>query len=627
MFTHRYTFRACKQFSELQEGPSMLYNKHSFHHHACKLKGAQSVFSDTPWSHPHGGNKISKLLEAQSGFSNAPWSHPHGGKDNSKFPQALSRFSNTPWFHPHGGKRFSQLHGIPSTFNNTPWSCPHGPAKKFDGNQSASFSVFSRKPTPPPKVESDEVVSLPFFDDTLLLANNVITHMYVYDTVLDAEKLSDSLERLAQRPGWRKMSARVRKNGKGKLEFHIPTEFSETRPAISTTHVKHTTSIADHPIASRFPKPSTTPAVVATTEDFEPLLDESDCPKKLDDYLYKDRSVFGLHIYSFNDATILITHVNHSGLDGIARKDIMDAWLLMLQGREHEILSPCDFHEDPFIGLGKDVSATHRLAERKLSTFALLQWVRKNILDLAWRTPETRLVCLPSGFVEKQRNAAMKELAATQTGSEKPFVSDGDIIIAWLAKAGLSHLPPTSTRNVTIASTFSCRNVLEGSYLPLGKPYLANCAAFFNTLLPVRDITGKSLAYTAQKAREALKEQSSLSQTEAYFAYVRQSTKNKLPPMFGDSNMHFMILSNWTKANLYLIDFSAAAMTPTDKPVTARYMQAVQSPRKAMELFVIIGKDALGNYWLSGSRTKQNWDIIEAALKREDYLFENLPGA
>jgi hypothetical protein len=72
--------------------------------------------------------------------------------------------------------------------------------------------MFSRKPTPPPNVESDEVVPLPFFDDTLLLANNVITHMYVYDTVLDPEKLSDSLERLAQRRGWRKMSARVRKN-------------------------------------------------------------------------------------------------------------------------------------------------------------------------------------------------------------------------------------------------------------------------------------------------------------------------------------------------------------------------------------------------------------------------------
>jgi hypothetical protein len=212
MFTHRYSFRACKQFPGFQDSPSTFCSRYSFHYHACKLEGAQSVFSDTPWSHPHGSSKISKLLEAESGFANAPWSHPHGDKDNSNFSQAKSGFSNTPWFHPHGDKRFSQLHKSASAFHNTPWSCPHGPAKKFDGNQSASFSMFSRKPTPPSKVESDEVVPLPFFDDTLLLANNVITHMYVYDTVLDAKKLSDSLERLAQRPGWRKMSARVRKN-------------------------------------------------------------------------------------------------------------------------------------------------------------------------------------------------------------------------------------------------------------------------------------------------------------------------------------------------------------------------------------------------------------------------------
>lgn len=73
------------------------------------------------------------------------------------------------------------------------------------------FSMFARKPTPPLKVESDEIVSLPFFDDTLLMANTVMTTMYVYDTALDAKKLSGSLERLAQRPGWRKMSARIRK--------------------------------------------------------------------------------------------------------------------------------------------------------------------------------------------------------------------------------------------------------------------------------------------------------------------------------------------------------------------------------------------------------------------------------
>lgn len=211
----------------------------------------------------------------------------------------------------------------------------------------------------------------------------------------------------------------------------------------------HTTSITGHPIASRLPKASAVPAVVGTAEDFTSLFDEPDCPKKLDDYLYADRSIFGLHMHSFRDATIIITHLNHCGLDGAARKEIMDAWLMMLQGREHEIPTPCDFHEDPLAELGKNVSTIHNLAQHKLSTFALLNWVRKNILDIVWRSPETRVVCLPSGFVEKQRAAAMQELFAIHTGSEQPFVSDGDIILAWLAKLGVSHLPPSSSRTVS----------------------------------------------------------------------------------------------------------------------------------------------------------------------------------
>lgn len=46
------------------------------------------------------------------------------------------------------------------------------------------------------------------------------------------------------------------------------------------------------------------------------------------------------------------------------------------------------------------------------------------------------------------------------------------------------------------------------------------------------------------------------------------------------------------------------------------------SHTESTELFVIIGKDVLSNCWLSGSQTKQNWDIIKAVLKREDYLLK-----
>jgi hypothetical protein len=207
--------------------------------------------------------------------------------------------------------------------------------------------------------------------------------------------------------------------------------------------------MAGHPIACRIPKPSAKPTILGIAEDLGMLFNERDCPTKLDDYLYQDRSVFGIHIVSFRDATILIIHGNHCAMDGFGRRAVIDAWILMLKGKEDDILSPCDYHEDPLSELGTDTSASHKLSARKLSTFGLIGWALNNIVDLAIRRSETRLMCLPAGFVEKIRTAALHELLNTHIGSEKPFVSDGDVIVAWLAKLGVYHLPPASNRNVS----------------------------------------------------------------------------------------------------------------------------------------------------------------------------------
>nr|QCL09093.1 DmxR2 [Cryptosporiopsis sp. 8999] len=462
------------------------------------------------------------------------------------------------------------------------------------------FSMFARKPEAPPKVASDEVVSLPFFDDALLLAKSIHSHMYVFDKVLDVDKLEDAIER--------------------GLEFHIPTEFSKTRPLITRTRTKYETTIAGHPIGCRIPKPSDKPTVTMKAENLG-IFFERECPSKLDDYIYQDRSVFGVHIVTFRDATLLITYGNHTAMDGFGRRAIFDAWILMLQGKEDAVPSPVDFHEDPLSQLGTDTSISHKLSSRRVSTFGLIGWALNNIVELAIRRPETRLICLPAGFVEKMRAAAMDELAATQTGTEKAFVSDGDIVVAWLARLSVHHLPP-SNRNVTLQNVYSCRQMLTGSMLPKGRPYLSNCVAFFYSLLPIKDVMENPLSHTAQQVRTALQEQCTREQTEAYFSMVRETAPKKLPPMFGDSSMHLMIMSNWVKSNFFNLDFSAACVEKCDHPVTPRYIHAVQSPPNFKEMYIIVGKDAHGNYWLSACRSEQNWAVAKDAIERGDYMFE-----
>lgn len=76
---------------------------------------------------------------------------------------------------------------------------------------SLSNSFWGSRPVLP-RIQSDEVVPLPVFDDTLLLRTFVLHSMFVFDYVLDPQKLGHALERLACRSGWQKISARVRRN-------------------------------------------------------------------------------------------------------------------------------------------------------------------------------------------------------------------------------------------------------------------------------------------------------------------------------------------------------------------------------------------------------------------------------
>ena len=93
----------------------------------------------------------------------------------------------------------------------------------------------------------------------------------------------------------------------GKIEWHIPVEFTAERPAITFTHVDHGVSAASRPAASRIPKPSSLPAVVGDPDDLADLAWESGYqPGGIKDYLASDKLVLGLRVNSFTDKTIVV---------------------------------------------------------------------------------------------------------------------------------------------------------------------------------------------------------------------------------------------------------------------------------------------------------------------------------
>ncbi|KAH8894542.1 hypothetical protein GQ53DRAFT_643335 [Thozetella sp. PMI_491] len=478
---------------------------------------------------------------------------------------------------------------------------------------------FTKKPESaagPAAVIEDKVIRMHFFDDGPLWRAFILYSLFVFDDVLDADKLYESLERLVRRDGWCKLGARLRRNKKGNLEYHIPQAYSLDRPALAYTHVQHPILTADHPLASAIPLPSTRPAVVCHPDDFHELMKPPGAPLKLEDYINSDRPQLGLHIVSFLDATLVTLYWPHTLFDAQGKRAVLDAWILMVQGRDDEVRPPCNADEDTFATLGTNPTEQHKLVEHRMGTFGLVGYVLGQVGEL-FRKQETRMVCVPRAFLEQLRETSLADRAAA---GEDPFVSEGDVLCAWWTRFAIAHLPTNSTQTVMFNNAYCVRKVLTPDIIPAERTYLSNAIGFINMLVPVQDIVSKPISWLAGQYRKAIVELGTREQVEAFYGMVRESAA-KLPPFFGDRAMHMLTFSNWTKARLFEVDFSAAVVRRGNSEVQVaemigrpRYIQNNQFGLTLPNAFPIIGKDNNGNYWLSGYMNKGHWDKIEELL-------------
>lgn len=74
------------------------------------------------------------------------------------------------------------------------------------------MAFFAAKPIRTSEKAQDKIVPLHFFDDGALWRSFVLYSMFVFDCVLDVEKLYTSLERLVHKDGWWKLGARLGKD-------------------------------------------------------------------------------------------------------------------------------------------------------------------------------------------------------------------------------------------------------------------------------------------------------------------------------------------------------------------------------------------------------------------------------
>lgn len=422
-------------------------------------------------------------------------------------------------------------------------------------------------------------------------------------------------------------------------------------------------TIDEHPVGTKFPRATATasssgeaqlPYIACEPEIFSPLIyggGTARLPVNLSDYLTSDRPQLGLRVVSFADATVVVVHWMHIAMDAMALSSVLQAWRLVLEGKdggEHhdEVPEPLPANEEsyPLRDYGMAPKQRHVLQDVHLKMSGMLGWAVRNIWGIVFGRKECAVLCVPGPFWRELREKAIAELndSRAENGQEEKggetWVSEGDVLLAWFTRLALSHYPPATRTAVNIQQVVNLRDRLPCLFPDdPGRPFLGNALTFMIQLMPVSDVLSSSVGKVAGKVRRALRTQTTPEQCEALAALVRQDRTNKAPPFFGESGMHLLMYTNWTKAGLFETDLGAAvkggggkgeeeeegvkkddegaSRKEKRKVALPRYVQSNQEPYHFPDGIIVVGKDAHESYWISAYRPRGLWGSMEKAIR------------
>ncbi|KAI7198592.1 hypothetical protein KC316_g3977 [Hortaea werneckii] len=479
------------------------------------------------------------------------------------------------------------------------------------------------KPQPPPKVPSDEH----FFSR--------------FDDVLDPEKLRKALERLLQIGGWRKLGARLRLNNAGRLEYHVPAEYTAERPPFSCTRVNTGISIEEHYIARRIPRNSSgsqKPVLFEDAAHFSDLIYSPDTPTKLEDWLYTDKPPLSLHIVTFTDATVVGLSWSHTLLDAMGRHLLQCAWTAVLEGREQDVPAFQGYYEDPITPVVDQTSPEqHVLYDHLLSGFGFFVFVMYMILEFVWWPKQSsRIILLPGPYVQDLRQQALQDLHANkeENNDREPFVSEGDIIFAWLAQKTIQALRPSPTTPVNLTLILNLRGSASPVFpSPEEEAYIGNAALASITLTTAGGLLhDERLSRTAEEIRRDLELQRTPQNLQAFLSLHHREL--------------MLSLSNWHRGRFFEQDFSAAAAAAaaatagvtkggdsdgcSGRPLETTTKRAEEIGRPSFvgvtghengfqvrNAGPCLGRDAKGDWWVSWALRDEAWGAFERALRDE----------
>lgn len=381
---------------------------------------------------------------------------------------------------------------------------------------------------------------------------------------------------------------------------------------MSYSHRAIPSDINDHPLAKTLPKATPTASIQAGSHEFREFQARADAPATLEDYLVNDTPQLSLHITSFNDATLVGLTWPHTLMDVMGRQALLRGWSLVLAGRESEVPA--------FLGAREDALAFDDNQEeyrpKRLQGWGMFTFGLRFVSDLVWnRVVETRSIYLPKDAIAKLQRQAQDDLSGE-------FVSEGDVLTAWMTRAVAASMPP---RPITVLHPLNLRYRLP-SLIKAPGVFVQNMAVSAFSLFTPELLRGP-LGPIALQNRRNLMEQATEPQL---LALLREMKKNYTPGgdttiLCGESNALLMPFSNWTRADIFRVaDFSPAVVragegeSRINPPGTMIYQHASSiRPNPIMRNVVIIhGKDHGDNYWLTGILLPAAWAKIEEEVMK-----------
>lgn len=402
-------------------------------------------------------------------------------------------------------------------------------------------------------------------------------------------------------------------------------------------------SFAEHPLASQMPNATSDIHIHGSPERFREFLGPADkVPGSFDAFLYSDTPQLGLHVVTFLDATLVSLNWPHTMTDGLGRLAIIKNWCKVLAGKEDEVAPLMGMREDPMATVGTgplhEKEEPYALKDKGLSGLSLATFIAHAIWDKFWVPEhELKVFFLPAKAMTVLRQQAADDLSKTSANGEgttasngtvapaTPFVSDGDILTAWLTQITFRAYGPSS-RPVAFNNVFELRSRLPDVFDP-SAAYVGNFARTAQTDLTADEARFLPLGQLALQYRQSLASQTTEGQVRGAIRFARELGSTMFLAVQPNSIM--LTCSNWSKAKFFdAVDFGPAVVKPGPKsdvaPVPGKpvYFQAISTkadPPMLRNIYNVLGRDCAGNYWITAKLPPVVWQNIDKEIAKVQF--------